>query len=161
MSNSSTSAAATSSCVERGFDAQRTTSAPASGCSRSKRSRIAASTGICRSAQAIRRTPSGASARSFTSCRCVVAIQSFRLEFVPLRGEQPLVLALLPVQRRELGPGEPALDGASQLRLAAEPRRERDVRQLDIEPAPQLAERAQLIELEQPIAAVAAGGSAR
>ena len=47
---------------------------PASGCSRSNRSRIAASTGICRSAHAIRRTPSGASARSFTSYRSVVAI---------------------------------------------------------------------------------------
>jgi hypothetical protein len=30
MSNSSTSAAATSSCVDRGFEAQRTTSAPPS-----------------------------------------------------------------------------------------------------------------------------------
>src|SRR5438067_1671857 len=78
-SYSATSAAATSSCVECGLDAQRTTSAPpacrvrirfavsvvtcrqaemrwpASGCSRSNRSRIAASTGICRSAHSIRR----------------------------------------------------------------------------------------------------------
>jgi hypothetical protein len=98
MSYASTSAAATSSCVESGFEAHRTTSAPpafsvrirfavsvvtcrqaemrmpASGCSRSNRSRIAASTGICRSAHSMRRTPSGASARSFTSYRFVVAI---------------------------------------------------------------------------------------
>jgi hypothetical protein len=40
---------------------------PASGCSRSNRSRIAASTGICRSAHSIRRLPSSARARSFTS----------------------------------------------------------------------------------------------
>src|SRR5919201_3382820 len=99
MSKSSTSAAATSSCVESGFDAQRTTSAPpafsvrikfavsvvtcrhadtrwpASGCSASKRSRIAASTGICRSAHSIRTSPSSASAMSLTSWRRVVAIR--------------------------------------------------------------------------------------
>src|SRR5215210_4667151 len=97
MSNSSTSAAATSSCVESGFEAQSTTSAPpslsvrirfavslvtcrqaetrypASGCSAAKRSRIAARTGICRSAHSIRLRPSGASPRSLTSCRFVVA----------------------------------------------------------------------------------------
>src|SRR5262249_7961439 len=105
MSNSSTSAAATSSCVESGFDAQSTTSAPpsfsvrirfavslvtwrhaatrypASGCSRSKRSRMRASPGICRSAHSIRLGPWGASARSLTSCRLVVAISLLRVRF--------------------------------------------------------------------------------
>src|SRR6476619_7606762 len=133
MPYSSTSAAATSSCVESGFDAQRTTSAPpaesvrarfavsvvtcryaekrcpASGCSRSKRSRIAASTGICRSAHAILRTPSGASARSFTSYRCVVAKNPLFDLVVGCQvsgrvgGEQTLVLALLPVDPRGEG----------------------------------------------------------
>ena len=41
---------------------------PRSGRVRAKRSRIAASTGICRSAHSMRRTPSSASARSRTSC---------------------------------------------------------------------------------------------
>ena len=81
-----TRAAATSSCVDSGFDAHSTTSAPpafsvrirlavsvvtcrqaemrrpSSGFSRSKRSRMAASTGIWRSAHSMRRTPSSASA---------------------------------------------------------------------------------------------------
>ena len=88
---SPTSAAATSSWVESGLDATSTTSAPpawrvrtrlavsavtcrlaetrspASGRSRAKRARIAASTGISRSAQSIRWRPSGASPRSATS----------------------------------------------------------------------------------------------
>src|SRR5215216_5805513 len=147
MSYSSTSAAATSSCVESGFDAQRTTSAPPAcsvrarfavsvvtcrqaetrypdrGCSLSKRSRIAASTGICRSAHSMRRTPSEASAMSFTSCRFVVAIQSFQF----LGGEQPLMLTLLPVECGQLRPREPRVDGSPQLRLAFEPSGEGDV----------------------------------
>src|SRR4029453_10867924 len=167
-SNSSTSAAATSSCVESGFEAQRTTSAPPafsvrarlavsvvtcrqaemrypeSGCSRSKRSRIAASTGICRSAHSIRRTPSGASARSFTSCRFVVAMQSFQSG-----DEQALVLSLFPVEGGELGAGEPGIDGGSQVRLPAQSCSERDVGELDSGVLPQPPERAQLIELEQ------------
>ena len=40
---------------------------PLSGCSLSKRSRMSASTGICRSAHSIRRFPSAARAMSFTS----------------------------------------------------------------------------------------------
>src|SRR5688572_27479078 len=91
MPYSATSAAATSSCVESGLDAQSTTSAPpafsvrarfavsvvtcrqaemrmpSSGRSRSKRSRIAESTGICRSAHSTRVTPAGARPRSLTS----------------------------------------------------------------------------------------------
>src|SRR5947208_9208626 len=136
---SSTRAAATSSCVESGLDAQRTTSAPPafsvrirfavsvvtcrqaetrypeSACSRSKRSRIAASTGICRSAHSILRTPSGASAMSFTSCRLVVAMQSFQL-----CDEESLVLSLFPVESGELGAGEPRVDRGPQVGLTAE-----------------------------------------
>src|SRR5438045_6309289 len=152
MSYSSTSAAATSSCVESGFDAQRTTSAPpafsvrirlavsvvtwrhaemrypASGCSRSKRSRIACRTGICRSAHVMRRTPSGASERSFTSCRLVVDIHSFRSG-----DEQALVLSLLPVEGGELGAREPAIDRGAQIGLAPQARCERDVGERHVE----------------------------
>src|SRR5438874_1735028 len=71
---------------------------PASGRSRSKRSRIAARTGMCRSAHSMRRTPSGASARSRTSNRLVVAMSPL---FPSSSGEQPLVLALLPFERPE------------------------------------------------------------
>src|SRR5687767_4504173 len=91
MPYSATSAAATSSCVESGFEAHSTTSAPpafsvrarfavsvvtwrhaemrmpSSGRSCSKRSRIAARTGMCRSAHSTRVTPAGASPRSLTS----------------------------------------------------------------------------------------------
>src|SRR5262245_59107116 len=98
MPYSSTRAAAASSWVESGFEAHRTTSAPpawsvrirfavsvvtwrhadtrkpASGRSRENRSRIARRTGMLRSAHSIRRTPSGASARSLTSYRLAPAI---------------------------------------------------------------------------------------
>src|SRR6187431_82408 len=193
MSYTSTSAAATSSCVESGFDAHRTTSAPpaasvrarfavsvvtcrhaemrcpASGCSRSKRSRIAASTGICRSAQAIRRTPSGASARSFTSCRCVVAINPL-FELVVccqvsgcVDGEQALVLALLPVDPggerlvgpRDVRPCEPGLDRRAERRLASEPKRELELDELDVVALPQLGERVQLVQLADAVAPIA------
>src|SRR5437764_8557732 len=90
---SSTSAAATSSWVERGLLAQSTASTPParrvsarfavsvvtcaqatrrnprSGCSRAKRSRICPSTGISRAAQVIRWRPRGASAGSLMSKR--------------------------------------------------------------------------------------------
>src|SRR3954462_859501 len=174
MSYSSTSAAATSSWVDSGFDAQSTTSAPpafsvrarlavsggpgrqaamrwpASGCSLSKRSRIAASTGICRSAHSMRRTPSGASAMSFTSWRFVVAIQSFQLG-----DEQTLVLSLFPVECRDFRSGEPGIDGGAQVGLAAQPRGERDVCQLHFELPPEPRERAELVQLQQPVGAVA------
>src|SRR3954451_17127458 len=177
MSYSSTSAAATSSCVESGLDAQSTTSAPPAfsvrarfavsvvtcrhaatrsperRCSRSKRSRIAASTGICRSAHSMRRLPSGASARSFTSCRLVVAIQPFSQMS---GGQQPLVLALLPFDPRQVVcAGEPAVDRRAKLRLPPESRGERDVGDLDAEPAAQLPQRAELVQLPQAVEAVA------
>ena len=102
MPYSATRPAATSSCVESGLEAHSTTSAPpalsvrirlavslvtcrqaamrmpSSGRSAANRSRISASTGICRSAHSIRRTPSGASARSRTSLG-VVALMAARL----------------------------------------------------------------------------------
>src|SRR5437868_13641721 len=177
MSYSSTSAAATSSCVESGLDAQMTTSAPpafsvrirfavsvvtcrhaatrkpASGCSRSKRSRISASTGICRSAHSIRRLPSGESARSFTSCRLVVAIQPFS-RFVS-GGQQPLVLALLPFDPREVvRAGEPAVDRRAEGGFPPEPCGKDEVGEFDAEPPPQLLQRAQLVQLAQAVQAV-------
>src|SRR5262245_50552710 len=195
MSNSSTSAAATSSCVDRGFDAQRTTSAPpalsvrarfavsvvtcrhaemrcpARGCSLSKRSRIAASTGICRSAHWIRRRPSGASARSFTSCRLVVAINPLSVRWSGgVAGlEEPLVLALLPFDPRrrqgfvlcDVRAGEPGLHGRAERGLLPKPERERELAELDAEVPPQLCERIQLVELADAVAAVPGRGAAR
>src|ERR1035441_503015 len=96
--NSATSAAATSSCVESGFEAQSTTSAPpawsararfpvslvtwrqaesrmpSSGLSFSNRSRILARTGLERSAHSMRSRPLPARARSFTSWAGRVAV---------------------------------------------------------------------------------------
>src|SRR6476646_6268981 len=177
MSYSSTSAAATSSCVESGLDAQRTTSAPpadnvrarfavsvvtcrhaemrcpASGCSRSKRSRIAASTGICRSAHAIRRTPSGARARSLTSCLVVVAIVP--LSVVVSGYETLFVLALLPGDpvglARSLGRDgrtvAPGFDCGPRLRVASQPDDERHVVELDVVAPPQLGEPAEELQV--------------
>ena len=92
MPYSATSAAAVQSWVDSGLEAARWTSAPpaarvrirfavsvvtwrqapirrpASGRSRSNRSRIRRRTGISRSAHSMRRTPSSASERSVTSC---------------------------------------------------------------------------------------------
>src|SRR5215469_13980513 len=94
MSYSFTSAAATSSWVESGFEAQQNTSAPPalsvrsrlavsqvtcrqaprrwplSGCSFKKRSRIRRRTGICRSAHSMRLKPAAARPRSWTSYSC-------------------------------------------------------------------------------------------
>src|SRR6476659_4970042 len=111
---------------------------PASGCSRSNRSRIAASTGICRSAHSMRRFPSAARARSFTSCLFVVAMCPFSSS----GGQQPLMLSLLPLDPAEIvRTGEPVVDGTPQLGLTAQPRREHEVRDLEVEGAPQLGER--------------------
>ena len=95
---SATSEAATSSCVDSGLEAHSATSAPpaasvrirfavslvtcrqaetripCSGRSAAKRSRICASTGICRSAHSILRAPASARPRSATSCRAVALI---------------------------------------------------------------------------------------
>src|SRR4051794_41204683 len=50
----------------------------------------------------------------------------------PLRGEQPLVLALFPLDPREVvGAGEPAVDGPAELGLTPKPRREEQVGDLE------------------------------
>src|SRR2546425_1568008 len=98
MPYSFTSAAAVSSCVESGFDAQSTTCAPPafsvsistavsvvtcrqaptrmplSGCSLAKRSRTWRRTGIDCSAHSIRRRPAAACPRSLTSCSAIGVI---------------------------------------------------------------------------------------
>ena len=98
MPYSATSAAATSSCVLSGFDAQSAMSAPPSrsaiirfavsvvtcrhaamrspfsGFSFAKRARICSVTGISRAAHSMRRTPSSASRRSRTSCLIVSVV---------------------------------------------------------------------------------------
>src|SRR5256885_8944420 len=106
----------------------------------------------------MRRTPSGASAGSFTSNRFVVAMVPFSSSS---GGEQPLVLALLPFERCEVDAGEPALDGGAERRLAPEPRRESHVRELELEPLPQVAERAELIQLPKAVEPVAGRGALR
>src|SRR5919197_10648 len=64
------------------------------------------------------------------------------LPFVPLRsgGQQPLVLALLPLECA-LVAREPRVDGGAELGLAAQPRSEREVPDVDAEAAPKLCER--------------------
>src|SRR5205823_8023027 len=71
-----------------------------------------------------------------------------------LGGEQALVLALLPVECGQFRAGEPGVDCAAQIRLAPETSGERDLRELDVEAAPELPEGTQLIELEQAVEAV-------
>src|SRR6476619_7154942 len=78
---------------------------------------MAASTGICRSAHSIRRTPSGVSARSLTSCLMVVAMSSL-FSVVFLRDEKPLVLSAEPDDERNVV--ERDVEAASELRQAAE-----------------------------------------
>ena len=119
---------------------------------RSNRSRIAASTGICRSAHSIRRSPSRASARSFTSYRFVVAIDSFRF-----RRPVAARACAAPTRPRAsvVGAGEPAVDGRAELGLAPEPRREDEVGDLDADRAPQLGERPELVQLAEPVEPVA------
>src|SRR5947208_1167628 len=77
-----------------------------------------------------------------------------------LGGEQTFVLALLPVERFDLRPREPGVDGGAEARVAAEASGERDVRQFYREAAPKLLKRAQLVQLEHSIQAVAARGAA-
>src|SRR3954453_4760901 len=97
----------------------------------------------------MRRTPSEASARSFTSWRFVVAMNPSCPEIagsVETSGrEEPLVLALLPFDppARVLALREPVVDGARKLGVAPEPAREGEVADVEPEPDAQLAERAQ------------------
>src|SRR5436309_8996646 len=101
----------------------------------------------------MRRTPSGASAGSFRSNRFVVAMVLFSSS----GGEQRLVLALLPFECCEVDAGEPALDGGAKRRLAPEPGREGHVRELEPEALPQVAERAELVQLAEAVEPVAGG----
>ena len=74
------------------------------------------------------------------------------------------MLALLPLERVEVTPGEPCVHGGPQFRVTSQPGRERDVRELEGEPCEQSPQRAQLIQLEQavePVARVAPGGTTR
>src|SRR5437763_17176302 len=99
---------------------------------------------MCRSAHSMRRTPSGASARSRTSNRLVVAMSPL---FPSSSGEQPLVLGLLPFERLELDAREPAVDSAAGCRVAPPPRRQGHVRELDAEAPQQGPERAEPVPL--------------
>ena len=88
------------------------------------------------------RTPSGASARSLTSCLFVVAMS------VPFGsgGEQALLLPLFPFEVGRSGTaraGEPRLDRGSQVGLAPQPSGESDVGELHAEGAAKLVERPQ------------------
>src|SRR5205823_6572377 len=53
-----------------------------------------------------------------------------------------------------LGAGEPAVDRRAERRLAAQPRGECHVGELDAEAAEQLAERAELVQLAKPVESV-------
>src|ERR1041385_1102681 len=81
-------------------------------------------------------------------------MKSFRL-----RGPQkPLMLALLPFDPgRVLDVGEPTVDRRAQLGLSPQPRGKGDVADTEIEAAPQLGERAELVQLAQPVEPVAGG----
>ena len=71
------------------------------------------------------------------------------------------MLALFPIECRDIGPGEPGIDRSSELGLAPQPCRERELPELDAEAAPQLLQRAKLVDLEQPVSAVAGRRAAR
>src|SRR5205085_3211201 len=105
----------------------------------------------CRSAHSMRRTPSGASAGSLTSNRFVVAMVPFSSWS---GGEERLVLALLPFECCEVGAGEPALDRGAKRRLALEPGCEGHIRELEPETLPQVAERAELVQLAEAVESV-------
>ena len=70
-------------------------------------------------------------------------------------GEQPLVLTLLPVERLEAAAVEPGVDRGSEVGLAAKPGRKREVADLDREALPQVAQRPELVQLAEPVRAVA------
>src|SRR3954454_5950750 len=117
----------------------------------------------------MRRTPSGASDRSFTSCRLVVAMNPLgrsRGSVVRCRagsgGEQALVLALLPLDplASVVARCEPGVDGAAEFRLAPQTTCEGELGELDAEAAAQLLQRPQPVQLRQAVGAVAGVGAA-
>ena len=71
------------------------------------------------------------------------------------------MLALLPIEGRELCPGEPRLDGGLEGRLLLQPYRESELVDPDAEPAAKLAEGTQLVELEQAVLPVTARAASR
>src|SRR5439155_2921436 len=73
--------------------------------------------------------------------------------------QEPLVLALLPVEGRDLGPGEPGVDRRAQIGLPAEPCGKSKLPELDAEATAQLAQRAQLFQLQKPVEAVSGPGA--
>src|SRR2546423_207437 len=103
----------------------------------------------------MRRRPSGASAGSLRSNRFVVAMVLFSSS----GGEQRLVLALLPFECCEVDAGKPALDRGAKRRLAPEPGREGHVRELEPEAPPQVAERAELVQLPETVEPVTGRGA--
>src|SRR5919108_1362348 len=112
---------------------------------------------MLRSAHSMRRTPSPARARSFTSCLRVVAISPLLLWVGSSCGEQPLVLPLLPVERVDSAAVQPRLERGPQVGLAPEPRREDDVADLDGKAPTELPQRLELVQLAQSVQAVAGG----
>src|SRR5205823_7644365 len=115
----------------------------------------------CRSARGCRRAPASAGrpTRSAASPpprgRCPSRRDASSLPFRPSsvslsRCQKPLVLALLPFNPGQIvGACEPRVDRPTQLGLAAEPRRERHVRDLEAEAAAEPPERAELVQLAQ------------
>ena len=71
------------------------------------------------------------------------------------------MLSLLPVERVYTAPVEPCIERGPELGLAPEPTRERDLVDVDVEPAPELPERPQLVQLAQAVLAVAGTGALR
>src|SRR6185503_12823433 len=83
------------------------------------------------------------------------------IPFGDLGGQQPLVLALLPLDPGEVvGAGEPAVDGLAELGLAPEPRGEDEVGDLEPMRLPQLGERPELVQLAEAVLPVAGRGAA-
>src|SRR5207244_7039177 len=75
-------------------------------------------------------------------------------------GQEPLMLALLPIEGGQLGACQPGLHCGPQLRLALEPSCESDVRELHVVAAAELAQGAELVELEEPVQAIAGSAPA-
>src|SRR5689334_6378308 len=72
------------------------------------------------------------------------------------------MLSLLPLDPAEIvRTGEPVVDGTPQLGLTAQPRREHEVGDLEIECPPQLGERPELVQLPEAVTPVAGRGAAR
>src|SRR5579862_236551 len=104
----------------------------------------------------IRRTPSGASEMSLMS-KCRVAAIAPPVERTSLRGQEPLVLALFPVDPSTgvARGGATALDSAPELGFPSEAGGERQLVDAEPEAPPQLRERAQLVQLAEAVGSVA------